>query len=250
MFKYAHANGYIEINPFFGLKPRKFIIPEAKSLESKGAADFLKTVHEFFPHYDLIARFAYDTGMRVGEILHQRWDDVNLESGLLKVTAHLETCPCIQCNRSLQRYGKRGWLPKTGQERYVPISRDLKAALQEVPKAERVGIVFNYSASGIERRFGRLHTKAGDPQGSPFHVFRHTMVSDMERAKVRPGVISAIVGHSVPLSTGGAPMTRHYNHAFVGELLAGMKQLTEWRDQQKIPLVEQEVEGLRMVAVA
>lgn len=250
IFQYAHNNGYISINPFADIKPMKFIRREASSLTYPQVQKFLAVVHGTYPEYDLIARFAYETGMRLNEILHQRWQDVDLEGSLIKVAEHLESCQCIQCLRNEKRYGKSGWVPKNVEERYVPISRDLRAALLQVPEADRGGLLFKFSDNGIGKRFGKLHATVGNPEGIRFHVFRHTMASDMERAGVRGAVISAILGHSIPLSSDGSAMTRRYTHAFVGECKLGMKRLTEWRDQQKVPLVEKEVEGIRIVAVA
>ncbi len=90
-------------------------VPEVESLLAVdyGALDI---------RYDLksLIGFAFQTGMRTGELLHLEWDDVDLGSSLAKVRTK-PGCPT--------RYGL-GWAPKWRKERIIPLTEEAQRILR------------------------------------------------------------------------------------------------------------------------
>lgn len=143
-------------------------------------------------------------GLRRGELLGLRWDDVDLESGVLEIT------------QTLQRVGGRLQFvaPKTERsERTVPLPGICVEALREHrerqkteranawPEWEENGLVFPsrrgtpLEPDNLRRSWGRIRTAAG-VEDVRFHDMRHTCVSLLLAMGVPPHVVREIVGHS------------------------------------------------------
>lgn len=155
------------------------------------------------------------TGMRRGELLALRWEDVGRDE--------------IRVRRALVR--GRVKTPKSGKPRSVAISSDLRAMLDEWRAARKKregafsepGWVFT-NANGAqweEKNFGRswrrLRTRCVDDQGEPtirplaFHSTRHTFASWALDAGKSITWVQHALGHSDPATT-----LRRYAH-FVPE---------------------------------
>lgn len=143
-------------------------------------------------------------GLRRGELLGLRWDDVNLELGTLEVV------------HAIQRVGGelRFVRPKTeDSERTIPLPEICVNALRdhrERQKAERSDAGPNWMEGGLifpsrvgtpmepdnlRRSWGRIR-KAADLDAVRFHDIRHTCVSLLLDLGVPPHVVRDIVGHS------------------------------------------------------
>jgi integrase len=143
-------------------------------------------------------------GLRRGELLGLRWDDVDLDTGTLEVV------------QALQRVGGalRFVRPKTeGSARTVPLPPLCIDALREHRRqqfAERAdawpdwqenGLVFPtrigtpMEPDNLRCSWGRIRTAAG-LTGTRFHDMRHTCVSLLLHLGVAPDMVREIVGHS------------------------------------------------------
>jgi integrase len=60
-----------------------------------------------------------DTGMRVGELIHLTWDDVDLENGFIHIRP------------------KDGWAPKTCDQRVIPMSERVAQIMKGLPRRQR-----------------------------------------------------------------------------------------------------------------
>jgi integrase len=155
---------------------------------------------------------AIATGLRQGEILGLRWQDVDLEAGSVRVVN--------------QMYLRELVPPKTKKSRrMVGISASVISVLrshqlrQEQQRrflvrgdwGNNVGLVFTNGMGGpvhgphVTREFQRHLERAGLPK-MPFHSLRHTAVSMLMAVGVDEKVRQQILGHS------DAAMTRHYTH--------------------------------------
>lgn len=145
-------------------------------------------------------------GLRLGEALGLKWDDIDFEAGTLRV-----------CN-SLQRVKGGGWMlvePKTARSRRtIHLPKATSQALREHRKrqvSERLlsgdrwqehGFVFT-TIKGTpllgwniaKRSFKPLLKKAGLPN-IRFHDLRHTAASLLLAQGVQPRVIMETLGHS------------------------------------------------------
>ncbi len=117
-----------------------------------------------------LVQLALETGMRRGELLSLRWEDVNLISR----TAMLQDT-------------------KNGERRIVPLSSKGIIVLQALPRST-TGKVFPITAFAASAAFERATSRAGI-SGLRFHDLRHTAITRL--ATKLPNVIelAAVSGH-------------------------------------------------------
>ena len=136
--------------------------------------EFERLLEASAEHLKPILICAYETGMRLGEILSLHWEQVDLEKGFINLQA-----------------GQT----KTGEGRKVPISPRLYEVLSSL--ARNGEYVFTYQGEmvkSIKRSFKRACQRAGI-KDFRFHDFRHTFVTRMRRKGVPDRVIMNITGH-------------------------------------------------------
>jgi len=136
--------------------------------------EFEKLLQVSPEHLKPILICAYETGMRLGEILPLRWEQVNLGNRIITL---------------------RSGETKTGEGRKVPISPRLYEVLSSLGRAGEY--VFTYQGErvkSIRRSFKRARQRAGI-RDFRFHDFRHTFVTRMRRKGVPDRVIMNITGH-------------------------------------------------------
>jgi integrase len=169
---------------------RKEITPltgeQARSLLEAARGDRLEALYVL----------AVTTGMRQGELLGLRWEDVDLRCGILKV------------NRSV--YEGVASPPKTrAGRRTIRLSEPAVAALERhrvgaARRSERIsGWVFA-SATGTpighqnlrNRSWRPLLERAGLPDSVRFHDLRHTCATLLLARNVNPKIVSEMLGHA------------------------------------------------------
>ncbi len=149
---------------------------------------------------------AIATGLRQGELLALKWEDVDLERGMLRV------------RRTLTRTGGKVSIgePKTKKSRRgVNLTAAAVKALQshlsrQLEAMERMGslyrpggLVFANEVGGIinpsnlrNRTFARLLKLAGLSPDTRFHDLRHTCATLLLSRNVNPKIVSEMLGHS------------------------------------------------------
>lgn len=121
----------------------------------------------------------YYTGMRRGEILKLRWNQVDLKKGFIR----LETTDT-----------------KNEEDRLVPLNEALTAVLKDAmssPVRCASGLVFHRDGQPIKSIRGAFASACRDAGLTNFHFhdFRHTVVTMMRRAGVDLLTIMQITGH-------------------------------------------------------
>lgn len=174
----------------------------AEPLDEEQAKKLLEAITGH--RYELLFRIALGLGMRKGEILGLRWDDVDFEAATLRITG------------SLQR--QRGRLERTATKteasiRVIALPPSLITMLQEhkqhqaeMRKVARrwteTGLVFTTSVgtpvepSDLSRHFKQVLKDAGLPQSTRFHDLRHSCATLLIVMGVHPRVVMEILGHS------------------------------------------------------
>ena len=147
---------------------------------------------------------AITTGMRRGELLALRWKDVDVDRGVLAVTASLqgESRPTLTIAT-----------PKSGKSRSVALGTVAVAALREHRKRQAqeqllvggewrdLGLVFStefgdfLSPTTLRLALRRALTRAGLPT-IRFHDLRHSAATLMLSRGVHPKMASEMLGHS------------------------------------------------------
>ena len=172
----AVKDGKLTQNPVSGLK----FFPEVKRTRWL-AGDELERLRNVMEHseWKLVA-FAIETGLRRGEQFRLRWDQVDLENGVL-------TLP----------------LPKGGKTRHVPLSEEAKTILRSFDSFLRSAWVFPGlkdvtqpmdSRAFLRRSFEPGLRKAGIV-GVCWHSLRHTAASRRIMAGVDLVSVKEILGH-------------------------------------------------------
>ncbi len=154
---------------------------------------------------DVLMILALTTGMRRGELLALRWDDIDFKQGLVSV------------HRTMTRVGGYGYVegePKTrsSRRRIVLPGVALEALQVHRIQQEQIrvnvgekwqdkGLVFCdgyggfFSPDMVLRRFDKLLDEAGLPH-MRFHDLRHSAATILLVAGVHPKVVQERLGHS------------------------------------------------------
>ena len=155
------------------------------------------------PHLRDITMAALDTGMRRGEVLHQRWEDVDFPRRLLYVT-HSKT--------------------PEGESREIPLSERLFTLLSILRKDS--GLIFTYEGKPI----GSLKTgwKAAIRRAGirylRFHYLRHTFNTRLLELSVPREVRMALLGHTF------GDTHESYEHVELPLKREAIKKLDAWRE--------------------
>jgi integrase len=154
---------------------------------------------------------AAHAGLRAGEVRGLLWRDVDLVAGHLVV-------------RESVSYGERT-TPKSGHERVVPLTKDLREALEAVSsRSSRAPVSLcarekAWSEHGLRQAFGRACKRAG-LESWRFHDLRHYFVTALFRVGVAAPTVQALAGHA-HLTT-----TQRYAHVARVDLAAAIDRLS------------------------
>jgi integrase len=201
--KQAIADGLIPRNVTEAVKPQQVSREEMRPL----TAEQVKVLFEAARGDRLEALYvlAVTTGLRQGELLGLKWDDIDLEVGTLQVRRTLTTA----------KGGPVLSAPKTkGSRRTVKLSPTALEALRshlarQLEEIDRVGSLWRekgliFAAEVGEplrrqyvtaRRFKPLLRRAGLPE-IRFHDLRHTCATLLLSENVNPKVVSEMLGHA------------------------------------------------------
>jgi integrase len=161
------------------------------------------------PHLQRIILCALHTGMRRGEILNQRFDDIDFDNRILHVT-HSKT--------------------PEGEAREIPFTNRLYQLLRA--NSQTRGPVFTYEGNAIKivktawaaslRRAGIRHFR--------FHDLRHTANTRMMLAGVLQEVRREILGHS---SQRSRDVNDRYTQIELPEKRDAIRKLEDWLEDQE-----------------
>ena len=204
--KQAVNDGLIPRNATEPVKPSQVRREEIRPLTPEQVKMLLDAASEAGDRLEALYALAVHTGLRQGELLGLKWEDVDLESGSLHVKRTLTTA----------RGGPRLAAPKTkGSRRRVSLTRGavdalrahLARQLEEIDRASSLwqenGLVFASEAGEpldrrdlTSRRFKPLLERAKLPGRTRFHDLRHTCATLLLTKNVNPKVVSEMLGHS------------------------------------------------------
>jgi len=208
LVNFALSRGLITDDPLRGLK----ILEPKPTPQPCWTAEEVERILASSPEsYRAALTLLADTGMRVGELAHLTWGDVDLRRNVLHVR------------------GKEGWKPKSGDQRAIPISPRVRAMLERLPRHSRWVVTAPPSRryprgdhqvsdrrllSALKRVLGRL----GLPGHT--HTFRHAFISRSLTAGIPEAVVREWVGHV------DRDILRLYTHIASATSQAAMRRLT------------------------
>jgi integrase len=175
MCSYAEACGRLPKNPVE--KVSKLNVPNVRQVSIK-EAEFVKLAEAADPLYRPILLVAYDTGMRLGEILNLTWSQVDLTAGTLRLGA-ADT--------------------KTKKPRNITLTSRVVAALRVLKTGKRDEYVFVSQRTGskwseLRRKFNKARATIGRDD-LHFHDLRRSFVTNARRRGVQESVIMRMSGH-------------------------------------------------------
>jgi integrase len=201
--KQAVRWGYMTKNPADDVDPPKAHTEEVHPLTRDEARRFLKVVRR--DRLEALYVVARHTGLRQGELLALRWEDVDLEGKTLQV------------RRTLTRDGGKlavGPTKTAKGRRTVKLTRDAAEALREhlTRQLEEIDVLGDsYGPGGLvfastkgtpinptnlrKRSLAPLLVRAGLPHQT-FHQLRHTAATILLLKNVNPKIVSEMLGHA------------------------------------------------------
>ena len=183
-------------------KPKKKVIQAMNEKQINKLLKVAKNENEWIYNFIYLA---VKTGMRRGELLGLRWEDVNLNEKQLNI-------------RNTLVITKKGMIfkePKTSSSiRPIEITEDLISVLKSIQKNQnkrKIYLGLNYCTNNnlvfckdngekfnpdtATRRFKRIAKKAGLDQFH-LHTLRHTHATLLLKAGVHPKIVQERLGHS------------------------------------------------------
>jgi integrase len=206
--KQAVMDGLIPRNVTEAVKPPQPTREEMHPLTPEQAKVLLQTAHETGDRLEALYVLAIHTGLRQGELLGLKWDDVDLEDGSLQVRRTL----------AITKSGPVFSFPKTsGSRRSVKLTSKATEALKshlerQLAEIDRVGSLWSPGdADGLifaseigepldrravtKQKFKPLLRRAGLPE-TRFHDLRHTCATLLLTRNVNPKIVSEMLGHA------------------------------------------------------
>lgn len=153
-------------------------------LDNKQCQDLINSCE---PHLKPIVITALNTGMRKGEILKLKWDNVDMKHGFILLD-----------------------LTKNGERREIPINETLKSTLKELSRRIDIPYVF-YDAKtekpyqDVKRSFATA-LRRSKIHDFKFHDLRHTFASHLVMAGIDITTVKELLGHK------DIKMTLRYAH--------------------------------------
>ncbi len=199
--KQAVADGLIPRNAASSVKAPKSKKKEIRPLDREQVRVYFDAVsgERLEPLYLL----AVTAGLREGELLGLKWEDLDLETGMLQVRRSL----------SEARSGRIFEAPKSGKGRSIRLTQRALSALRKHRKRqleERMklaglwqehGLVFPSQVGtpiggrNLNRSFKRHLDRAGLPRSFRFHDLRHTCATLLLKQGVNPKFVQELLGH-------------------------------------------------------
>lgn len=152
---------------------------------------------------------AVNTGMRIGEIVNLRWNDIDFDTRFITV-----------------RNREDGFQTKSGHERSIPLAGEAREVLQRLSAArtdELDGPVLTgkrgrrLNPEYVSRRFKYYVRLAKLPENIRFHSLRHTCASWMVQKGVSLPIVQAVLGHS------SVQVTQKYAHLAPDVMMSAMQ---------------------------
>jgi integrase len=201
-FNYALKQNYILVNHFSNIKNYRLPEKQPKYFSQEEYQMLINSIHEEW--FKNIIEFAYNTGMRQGEILNLDWKEVDMINDHISIS-----------NQSA--------ISKSKRIRVIPLNRRAKEiilSLQKEPKQ----FVFNYFGQKIKqdhisKKFKKHVKRININQSLNFHSLRHTFASRLAQKGVSIYHISKLLGHA------SITTTQIYAHLNTNDLKTAIKLL-------------------------
>jgi len=192
-------------------------------LEKEEAEKLLKALEMRSPQLHNISLVSLHCGLRAGEIFNLTWENVNFKRDFISVTD-----------------------TKSGRNRNIPMTNEVRNMLEEVKKTSTTELVF-VSSKGerikeVSRTFDRVVEELGfninikDSRNKVvFHTLRHTYASWLVMSGTDLYSVQKLMGHST------MAMTERYSHLSPNHLQKAIANFEEYvnksKEQEKLVVI-------------
>ena len=208
--KQAERERRIITNPANAVKPPKITRQEAAYLDAEQINKFLEEISK--DRWYTVFLFAFGTGMRLGEVCALRWENVDLEKGIVRVRESVRRV------KNDDPAGPKTLLliqpPKTEKgKRTIPLPEGVLMELKKHKERQEnlklhigkmyneQGLVFTWEngrmidPSYLSKYFRQVADKLGFKEVT-FHNLRHSYASALLATGEHPKVVQELLGHS------------------------------------------------------
>lgn len=203
----AVENGYCRKNAAAHAKLERAPEPETEIFSKADVEAILAHDHPFAPAIKIMLL----TGMRRGELCALQWFDVDMDAGTITVRHALKRTET----------GEVIGETKTKKRRVIPISDDLRAVLEGIPKTSE--FVITYKGHGPTLAWFRSQYdsffRGLEVERKTSHKLRHTFASYLVKGEVNLRVVQELLGHTEILTT------QRYTHVDVDGLQNAVRKL-------------------------
>ncbi len=191
----------LTVNPADAVRPPRAARQPIRVLDETGSAELLRALEG--TRFHLPALLAIGTGMRRGELLGLRWQDVDLKAGKLAVRQNLqETGAGLLFKAPKTAKGQRSvsLMPSTIAALTQHKAAQAARRLEQGPAYQDRGLVLcedegqPWSPSEFSISWRKTVTALG--KDVRFHDLRHTHATLLLRQGVHPKVVSERLGHA------------------------------------------------------
>jgi len=211
------------------VEPPKIVKKEIEYMKKDQVNKFIECI-KGSPDYPVIAAAIF-TGMRQGELLGLKWENVDFDAGIIHVKEQLQYLP------------DRGYFfkpPKQHSVRDIPMPLPLSYILRQVKKEqERLKEIYKtdyqdndlvfckpdgqpMDGTGLTKRFQKLLIENGFPK-IRFHALRHTFATMCRAAGMEIADIQDLLGHADISTT-----KNMYTHIEIDTLKKAMDKFTQY----------------------
>jgi len=181
---YAEEAGVIDAAP--RVRPFKFQRPEIETLDFDEWPRMLEAAAKDGQGMYAACLLAGEAGLRLGEILALRWEDLDLVTGRLTV--------CRQLRKGFEV------TPKGGRRRVVPLTSAIVSTLKYLPQVRRGRVICtpngeSVAQAALKHGIYRVCRRAGLPERG-WHALRHSFATNLAHFGVNPWRLQAWLGHS------------------------------------------------------
>jgi len=177
--------------------------PEMSVLDAEGVSTLLKSIQEH-PDRDIFITAIF-TGMRQGELLGLRWQDVDLNKRVVRIQQAVGFIPKLGFvfrEPKTKSSRRQVVLPQMAVDalarRKIQVTTDKLFIGSDLYKDHDLVFCNNAGApldpSGLSRRFKKIATKVG-PSKLRFHDLRHTHATMLLSQGIHPKVVQERLGH-------------------------------------------------------
>jgi len=209
VYKAAIEFHMIGENPMTNVKiSRKEALKKQKALSIDARRDFIKAI-EGHSIYKPIIYTMIGMGLRIGETIALKWDDIDFKENTLCINKAAKSTPVFNAKGEITGRNMEISGTKTACSiRTLPIPKAVREVLKEWKKnyiqrfkaSDVDNLVFPNkdgqlrSYSGFRRQFERFLKEKGLEKVT-FHQFRHTFATMMLERGVNPRVVQEYLGH-------------------------------------------------------